>query len=64
MKTLAQREAERRAFLETLKPQMVKILDEAVPDSRELNHAELEAEIAADLADDRRTHRRKRLSHA
>jgi len=64
MKTLAEREAERRAWLETLEPRMVEILDDAVLDRVPIDAAELEAATKAAIKADRPKHRRTKPTHA
>ncbi len=61
MKTLAEHEAERRTFLETLKPELVEVLDAAVADGQPIDRAQLHADIAADL-EDRTKHPKHRWS--
>lgn len=48
---LAQREAERRAWLETLEPKMVEILDNAVQGGQHIAEADLDADIEAARAE-------------
>lgn len=60
MNKLAEREAERRAFIETLKPKMVEILDAAVTDRKPIDHKQIQLDVAADLAEDRAKHRRRK----
>jgi len=64
MKSLLQLEAERKAFLDDLKPQMVEILAAPTTVSRPISQQELRDDVAAELAADRAKHRRRRAAHA
>jgi hypothetical protein len=62
MKTLAEREAERKAWLTTLEPKMVEILEGALLDRRPIAGAELRAAVEAAVKADRAKHPRRKLT--
>jgi hypothetical protein len=52
-RTLSQQEADRRAFLEPLKPQLAEILEAAGRGGPPIDYLELRADVAAELAEAR-----------